>query len=61
MEQVADVAFDSEVARWIQEIKLYERESGSWNERAKKIVKRYKDERGAKENKSRFNILWSNI
>lgn len=50
-----------EVARWVAEIKLYEKEAGPWIERSKKIVKRYKDERGARDSKSRYNILWSNV
>lgn len=49
-----------EVAKWVQEIKLYEQEANPWIERAKKIVRRYKDERGPRELKKRYNILWSN-
>src|SRR3954469_25318832 len=45
-----------------QEIALYEKETKKWHERARKIAKRYKDERGeSTENKTRFNILYSNI
>ena len=48
------------------EIGLYEKEYKSWEERAKKIRKRYRDERsqvekGSKQDEARFNILWSNI
>lgn len=50
-----------EVAKWVAEIQLYEKEAESWITRSKKIVKRYKDERGANDKKARYNILWSNI
>ena len=50
-----------EVAKWVAEIELYEKESESWVGRSKKIVKRYKDEREPKSTKARYNILWSNI
>lgn len=50
-----------EVAKWVAEIVLYDKESQDWVARSKKIVKRYKDERSARDTKSRFNILWSNI
>lgn len=50
-----------EVAKWVAEIALYDKEGESWFGRGKKIVKRYKDERGSRDAKSRFNILWSNV
>jgi len=52
-----------EAARWKTEIRLYERESQKFNERGKKIVIRFKDERkgDAEERKNKFNILWSNV
>lgn len=50
-----------EVARWVTEIKLYEKESQKWVERSKKIIRRYKDERSPSDVKNRFNVLWSNI
>jgi hypothetical protein len=48
------------------EISLYEKQFKEWEERAKKIIKRYRDERaqvekGSKQDEARFNILWSNI
>lgn len=54
---------DTTVMRWVKEIELYEQKAGEWEEAAKKILRRYKDERnGSKETKqSRYNILWSNI
>lgn len=52
----------SEAAKWIAEIKLYERESGPWQEKTKKIVSRYKDQRNQQHSsKARYNILWSNV
>lgn len=52
---------DGVVAKWVAEIKLYEKDSQDWTSRSKKIIRRYKDERSARDSKSRFNILWSNI
>lgn len=53
---------DTDVQRWIKEIELYESKAGQWETKAKKILRRYKDERNAREGReSRFNILWSNI
>lgn len=53
---------DRTQAFWVGEISRYERESRKWSERSKKIIKRYKDERGANDsNKAKFNILWSNV
>lgn len=52
-----------EVARWVSEIKLYEggQVSAPWVERSRKIVRRYKDDRGPRELKARYNVLWSNV
>lgn len=48
-------------ARWVAELDLYDREFGDWEERAKKIVERYKDERSiGKDTATRFNVLWAN-
>lgn len=53
---------DTNVQRWIKEIELYESKAAQWETKAKKILRRYKDERNAREGReSRFNILWSNI
>lgn len=55
-------ADDNEHARWVQEIKLYEREVERWEKDGKKITQRFKAERGSNESRSsRFNILWSNV
>lgn len=50
------------VKRWVQEIKFYETKSKQWEEKGKKILRRYKDDRSPREQKvPRFNILWSVI
>ena len=49
-------------ARWVHEIKIYEQNSQAWEERGKKILRRFKDVRSPREGKvARYNILWSNI
>jgi len=59
---MAEVARSKTVAYWCDQIAIYEREFSKWQERSKKIVKRYKDERNQTENTvARFNILWSNV
>lgn len=50
-----------EVAFWCKQIDIYEREFRKWTDRSKKIIKRYKDDRGDGKRKAQFNILWSNI
>jgi hypothetical protein len=53
---------DNTVVRWIKEIELYESKADAWETKSKKILRRYKDERNAREGKeSRYNVLWSNI
>jgi hypothetical protein len=49
-------------SNWLRELSAAKREDEKWVCRGKKIVKRYKDERGdsATETK-KYNILWSNI
>ena len=50
------------ISKWVAEITLYDREARTWQERVKKIQRRYKDERSAAENSvARFNALWSNV
>lgn len=53
---------DDLCAHWVPIINAYEKEVGEWEKRGKRIIKRYKDERSAKDkNAARFNVLWSNI
>lgn len=51
----------AEVKRLKTEIQIYEKEADQWETKSKKILKRYKDDRGTNDNKRRFNIFWSNI
>ena len=49
---------------YLDAISKYEREYKSWEERAAKIIKRYRDEQRqstADTNAAKFNILWSNV
>ena len=47
---------------WMDAISTYEREFKTWESRAEKITKRYRDDRREGDtSQSRFNILWSNI
>lgn len=51
-------------AKWVTEIRMYQREAEKWEERGKRIVKRYKDERSKNyddDNRRRYNILYSNV
>ncbi len=57
-----EMAERAEHKRWCAEIRLYEKESESWHDQAKKIIRRYKDEREpVNSQKVQFNILWSNV
>lgn len=47
--------------RWSMELDLSKRQDQKWVQRAKKIVKRYRDERGATDSDRKYNILWSNV
>lgn len=52
------------IARYVEEIELYDKESQKWDRQSKRIIKRYKDDRGGdgtiESQERRFNILWSN-
>lgn len=48
------------VQTYLAHIAAYEREFAKWEKRVEKIVKRYRDE-DSKNNKTRFNVLWSNV
>ena len=50
-----------EAKRWKNELKQAKREDEKWVTRAKKIVKRYRDDRTASQVSKRYNVLWSNI
>jgi hypothetical protein len=47
---------------WHAEIQSSKKEFEKWGDRGRKIVRRYRDERDAGDNRQRkFNILWSNV
>lgn len=55
---------DNSARRWLSELKLAEQADKKWAEQGKKVVRRYRDDRGTQGWDSierRFNILWSNI
>lgn len=54
------IEFSTESAYWINQIETYDSKFQPWEERSKKIIKRYKDESGPNR-RARFNILWSNV
>lgn len=58
MKEINPVA---EAKRWKNELKQAKKEDEKWVTRAKKIVKRYRDDRPATSMGKRYNILWSNI
>lgn len=58
MKQMNPVA---EAKRWKNELKQAKREDEKWITRAKKIVRRYRDDRTASQVSKRYNVLWSNI
>lgn len=47
---------------WLSEIDAAEKSFKEWFERGKKVVDRYRDDRGARDaGRRKFNILWSNV
>ena len=50
-------------AFWMGEDRIAGKEEDRWQKRGQKIVKRYRDERGAADRSSghKFNVLWSNV
>ena len=57
-----DVPREPKAQFWHDEITCYEKKFREWEDRSKKIVKRYADERNQKsKNNAQFNILWSNV
>ncbi len=49
------------VSYWLMQLRLAEREEINWVNRARKIINRYRDERGSQvlSTAARFNMLWS--
>jgi len=56
---------DEDCAAWKLQIKLAERRSEKWENRCKRIIKRYREERPDEGDKAgtpmRMNVLWSNV
>src|SRR5579871_4316237 len=65
VEGPADVGDDpaAVAARWISELELSDKEQRRWIERARRIVRRYVDDRDAAGDarRRRFSLLWANI
>jgi len=49
-------------AKWLLQLELGKKADEKWSSKGRKIVKRYRDERGdAKSGEEKYNILWSNV
>lgn len=63
-DQTSDADQLWKIARYVEEIELYNRECQTWDRQSKAILKRYKDDRGGdgtiEGQERRFNVLWSN-
>jgi hypothetical protein len=46
---------------WLDSLEYAKKEQESWERRAEKIVKRYRDDRSEMSNGKKYNILWSNV
>src|SRR5579872_7078785 len=55
---------DTKISRYVEEIELYDKETQKWDRQSKRIIKRYRDDRGGdgtiESQERRFNVLWSN-
>lgn len=49
------------VSQWLDRLAAAGKAQKNWEERAEKVIKRYRDERSETQTGKRFNILWSNI
>lgn len=52
---------DTKLAYWLEQLRRAEKSESQYRQRAKKIVKRYRDERSDYDRQHRLNILWSNV
>ena len=50
-----------DVTHYLNHIAAYESEFKPWEERVRKILKKYRDDKRAKGEAARFNVLWSNV
>ena len=46
---------------WLDSLEYAKKEQESWEKRAEKIVKRYRDDRSEMSSGKKYNILWSNV
>lgn len=46
---------------YLSHIAAYDAEFKTWEERARKIIRKYRDDKRAKGEQARFNVLWSNV
>lgn len=57
-------ADNRKIARYVEEIELYDKETQKWDRQSKRIIRRYKDDRGddgtVESQERRYNILWAN-
>ena len=69
-ESILDIYSDPKnaVDHWMVELELSRKSLDTWQKKSEKIIKRYKDERGAGVDygldfgrQAKFNILWSNV
>lgn len=55
---------DTKIARYVEEIELYDKETQKWDRQSKRIIKRYRDDRGGdgtiESQERRYNVLWAN-
>lgn len=47
--------------KWQMALELAKKTDDTWAARGRKIIKRYRDERGDSNREKRYNILWSNV
>jgi hypothetical protein len=61
---VSELQYSGEVQRYLNMIADYEKDFKDWEERARKICERYRDDKkkySTDNEATRFNILWSNV
>jgi hypothetical protein len=61
---VSEIQYSGEVQRYLNMIADYEKDFKDWEERARKICERYRDDKkkySTDNEATRFNILWSNV
>ena len=46
--------------KWIAQLKIAGKEMETWEQRADKVIERYRDEKDSETSGNTLNILWSN-